>query len=290
MKYKLTRKQKKTLKRILLAFALLVVDVVVTRVFEIEGILKLILFLIPYIIVGYDVLRTAGINIIHGQVFDEKFLMTVATMGAILTGEYPEATAVMLFYQVGELFQSIAVGRSRKSIAKLMDIRPDSAVVIREGQEIEVSPDEVEIGERKVDGNQLKWSTFHDFPAQRMYSVVQEWVFPFIKNLHGDKNSAYSKYMDDAIFKVNTPLMLSKIVDAMDEIYSMMEELHQTDIRGDVYEYLLSKIAQSGVNGQFRTPRHIIRMMVEMMDPKPTDLSVTQLAELRDSLLPAEIT
>ena len=131
--------------------------------------------------------------------------------------------------------------------------------------------DEVEIGDRKAPGNQLKWSTFHDFPAQRMYSVVQEWVFPFIKNLHGDKNSAYSKYMDDAIFKVNTPLMLSKIVDAMDEIYSMMEELHQTDIRGDVYEYLLSKIAQSGVNGQFRTPRHIIRMMVEMMDPKPTD-------------------
>ena len=131
--------------------------------------------------------------------------------------------------------------------------------------------EEVEIGDRKVDGNQLKWSTFHDFPAQRMYSVVQEWVFPFIKNLHGDKNSAYSKYMDDAIFKVNTPLMLSKIVDAMDEIYSMMEELHQADIRGDVYEYLLSKIAQSGVNGQFRTPRHIIRMMVEMMDPKPTD-------------------
>lgn len=104
-----------------------------------------------------------------------------------------------------------------------------------------------------------------------MYSVVQEWVFPFIKNLHGDKNSAYSKYMDDAIFKVNTPLMLSKIVDAMDEIYSMMEKLHQTDIRGDIYEYLLSKIAQSGVNGQFRTPRHIIRMMVEMMDPRPTD-------------------
>lgn len=131
--------------------------------------------------------------------------------------------------------------------------------------------EEVEIGDRKVEGNQLKWSTFHDFPAQKMYSVVQEWVFPFIKSLHGDKNSAYSKYMDDAIFKVNTPLMLSKIVDAMDEIYSMMEELHQTDVRGDVYEYLLSKIAQSGVNGQFRTPRHIIRMMVEMMDPKPSD-------------------
>lgn len=131
--------------------------------------------------------------------------------------------------------------------------------------------DQVRIGDRSVEGNQLKWSTFHDFPAQRMYTVVQEWVFPFIKNLHGDKNSAYSKYMDDAIFKINTPLMLSKIVDALDEIYSMIEELHQTDTKGDVYEYLLSKISQSGVNGQFRTPRHIIRMMVEMMDPKPAD-------------------
>ena len=147
MKYKLTRKQKKTLKRIIAAFALLVAAAVVTHVFEIEGILKLILFLIPYIIVGYDVLRTAAINIIHGQVFDEKFLMTVATLGAILTGEYPEASAVMLFYQVGELFQSIAVGKSRKSIAKLMDIRPDYAVVIRDGEESEVSPDEVKIGE-----------------------------------------------------------------------------------------------------------------------------------------------
>lgn len=131
--------------------------------------------------------------------------------------------------------------------------------------------EDVDIGGRVVDGSQLKWSTFHDFPANKMYSIVQEWVFPFIKNLHGDKNSAYSKYMDDAIFKINTPLMLSKIVDAMDELYSMMEELHQTDIRGDVYEYLLSKISQSGVNGQFRTPRHIIRMMVELMDPNPKD-------------------
>lgn len=131
--------------------------------------------------------------------------------------------------------------------------------------------EDVDIGGRMIDGSQLKWSTFHDFSAEKMYSIVQELVFPFIKNLHGDKNSAYSKYMDDAIFKINTPLMLSKIVDAMDELYSMMEELHQTDIRGDVYEYLLSKIAQSGVNGQFRTPRHIIRMMVELMDPNPKD-------------------
>jgi len=85
---------------------------------------------------------------------------------------------------------------------------------------------EVEIGGRKVEGEQLKWSVFHDFPAQRMYNIMQEWVFPFIKNLHGDKNSAYSKYMRDAIFKVNTPLMLSKIVDAMDEMaFSALKEV-----------------------------------------------------------------
>ncbi len=147
MKYKLTKKQKKTLIRIIIAFAILVVDVAVTKLLNIEGVLKLVLFLIPYVIVGYDVLRTAAINIVHGQVFDEKFLMTVATLGAVLTGEYPEATAVMLFYQVGELFQSIAVGRSRKSIAKLMDIRPDYAVVLRDGEELTVSPDNVEVGE-----------------------------------------------------------------------------------------------------------------------------------------------
>lgn len=130
---------------------------------------------------------------------------------------------------------------------------------------------EVEIDGRKVEGEQLKWSVFHDFPAQRMYSIVQEWVFPFIKNLHGDKKSAYSKYMSDAIFKVNTPLMLSKIVDAMDEIYAIMDKEQSTDVRGDVYEYLLSKLEKSGVNGQFRTPRNIIRMIVEMMDPQPNE-------------------
>lgn len=130
----------------------------------------------------------------------------------------------------------------------------------------------VEIGERTVDGNQLKWSVFHDFPAAKMYSTMQEWVFPFIKGLHSDKDSAYSKYMDDAIFKVPTPLMLSKVVDALDEIYALMDKEKNADVRGDVYEYLLSKIAQSGLNGQFRTPRHIIRMMVEIMDPKADDI------------------
>lgn len=127
--------------------------------------------------------------------------------------------------------------------------------------------EEVKIGERTIDGSQLKWSVFRDFPADRMYSVIQEWVFPFIKTLHADKNSAYSKYMDDAIFKLPTPLVLSKVVDSLEEIYKMMNEVQTADVRGDVYEYLLSKIAQSGRNGQFRTPRHIIRMMVEMMDP-----------------------
>lgn len=132
--------------------------------------------------------------------------------------------------------------------------------------------DEVQIGDRTIDGQQLKWSVFHDFPAGKMYSVMQEWVFPFIKNLHGDKNSAYSKYMDDAIFKLPTPLLLSKVVDALDEIYRLMNESQAVDVRGDTYEYLLSKIAQSGLNGQFRTPRHIIRMMVELMDPKADDV------------------
>lgn len=130
-----------------------------------------------------------------------------------------------------------------------------------------IFPDEVKTGERTIAGSQLKWSVFHDFPADRMYSVIQEWVFPFIKTLHSDKNSAYSKYMDDAIFKLPTPLVLSKVVDSLDEIYTMMNEIQTADVKGDVYEYLLSKIAQSGLNGQFRTPRHIIHMMVEMMDP-----------------------
>lgn len=132
--------------------------------------------------------------------------------------------------------------------------------------------DEVEIGGRKIDGNQLKWSTFRDFPAGQMYSVVQEWVFPFIKNLHADKDSAYSKYMDDAIFKLPTPLLLDKVVTSLDGIYELMKNSQDTDVRGDVYEYLLNKIAQSGLNGQFRTPRHIIKMIVEMMEPKPDDV------------------
>lgn len=135
----------------------------------------------------------------------------------------------------------------------------------------------IKIGDREIAGENLKWSVFHDFPAQKMYATMQEWVFPFIKTLHDDKNSAYSKYMDDAIFKLPTPLVLSKVIDSLDEIYKLMNAAKQAtdktelDIRGDVYEYLLSKIAQSGRNGQFRTPRHIIRMMVELMRPQADD-------------------
>ena len=132
--------------------------------------------------------------------------------------------------------------------------------------------DEVQIGDRVIDGSQLKWSVFRDFPAGRMYSVMQEWVFPFIKNLHGDKNSAYSKYMDDAIFKLPTPLLLSKVVDALDEIYKLMNEMQSSDARGDIYEYMTSKLNANGLAGAFRTPRHIIRMMVELMDPKADDV------------------
>lgn len=131
---------------------------------------------------------------------------------------------------------------------------------------------EVQIGDRTIDGQQLKWSVFRDFPAGNMYAVMQEWVFPFIKGLHGDKNSAYSKYMDDAIFKLPTPLLLSKVVDILDDIYTQMASMKGSDVRGDVYEYLLSKIASAGVNGQFRTPRHIIKMMVELMRPRPDDV------------------
>lgn len=132
--------------------------------------------------------------------------------------------------------------------------------------------DEVTIGDRKVNGKNLKWSVFHDLPAGQVYTIMLEQVFPFIKNLDGKKNSAYSKYMDDAIFKLPTPLLLSKVVDALDDIYDFMQKSDDKDVRGDVYEYLLNKIAQSGLNGQFRTPRHIIKMMVELMSPKPDDV------------------
>ena len=139
----MTRKQKRTLWRIIAAAVLCIV----IALLPVEGLWRGLLFAVPYLIVGYDVLWSAIRNILHGQVFDEKFLMAIATLGAFAIREYPEAAAVMLFYQIGELFQGIAVGRSRRSIAALMDIAPESAVVLRDGQEEEVSPDEVRVGE-----------------------------------------------------------------------------------------------------------------------------------------------
>ena len=115
-----------------------------------------------------------------------------------------------------------------------------------------------------------KWTVFRDLPAAKMYELMQTEIFPFIKNLHGNKESAYSRYMGDAIFKIQTPQLLSKIVDAFDTLYSTMPV--ENDTKGDIYEYLLSKLNTAGVNGQFRTPRHIIRMMVELIAPKPDDM------------------
>lgn len=119
------------------------------------------------------------------------------------------------------------------------------------------------------DKQYLRWSKFKNKEAGEMYKIVSEEVFPFIKNIHGDETSAYSKYMSDAMFKIPTPLMLSKIVDAIDKL-----EMDDKEVKGDLYEYLLSKIATAGTNGQFRTPRHIIKMMAELMKPTPEDIIV----------------
>ena len=134
--------------------------------------------------------------------------------------------------------------------------------------------DEVEVEGRTVDGKQLKWSVFQDFPAEKMFDVVKNEVFPFIINLHNDRESAYSKYMSDAIFMIPTPLLLSKVVEKLSDLFRMMKEtkLDKEDVRGDVYEYLLSKLNTAGRNGQFRTPRHIIKMMVELMQPKSDEI------------------
>ena len=143
----MTRKQKKMLFRILLSTVLTAVLFFVPS----RGLLRLVLYMIPYLIIGYDILKKAVLGIFHRQVFDENFLMAIATVGAIViawsgNGDYLEAVAVMLFYQIGELFQSYAVGKSRRSIGALMDIRPDAAFVECDGELIEVDPESVEIG------------------------------------------------------------------------------------------------------------------------------------------------
>lgn len=142
----MTKKQKNVLNRIIIAIVLLIVITIFKTVVPVPGYVEVILYLIPYFVIGYDILRKSIKNISHGQVFDENFLMAVATIGAMCLGEYLEGSAVMVFYQIGELFQSIAVGKSRKNIAALMDIRPDYANIMVDGEIEEVDPDDVEIG------------------------------------------------------------------------------------------------------------------------------------------------
>ena len=143
----MTAKQKKTLIRVIIAFVLVAALMVTFHFYECSKWIQLPLYLVPYLIVGFDVLKKAAKNIRNGQVFDEQFLMSIATIGAIATGEFSEGVAVMLFYQIGELFQSIAVGKSRKNIADLMDIRPDTANLEHEdGSITEEDPDDIEIG------------------------------------------------------------------------------------------------------------------------------------------------
>lgn len=144
---KMNKKQKKMLTRILIAAVMMVV----LELLPTTGILRFVLYMIPYLVIGYDILRKAFRGILNRRIFDENFLMVVATLGAIAvglagTGDYTEAIAVMLFYQIGELFQSYAVGKSRKNISELMDIRPDYANVEQEGELVRVDPDEVAVG------------------------------------------------------------------------------------------------------------------------------------------------
>lgn len=154
----MTKKQKKVLIRIIVSAVFLVAMAVTFTVLDKSGMVNLenpsvmwrcieiVAYLIPYLIIGYDILKKAFLGIIHGEVFDENFLMAIATVGAMVLGEYKEASAVMLFYQVGELFQSYAVGKSRKNITALMDIRPDYANIEKDGKLEQVDPDDVQIG------------------------------------------------------------------------------------------------------------------------------------------------
>lgn len=142
----MTKKQKKVLIRIIVSAVLLAGIMIITKLVEINKWIQLALYLVPYLIIGYDILKKAVKGIFKGQIFDENFLMAVATVGAVALGEFSEGAAVMLFYQIGELFQSVAVGKSRKNITSLMDIRPDYANVELNGKLEKIDPDDVEIG------------------------------------------------------------------------------------------------------------------------------------------------
>lgn len=228
MKYKMTRKQKKMLRRIIIAAILLVAFTVLKVIFkDISWYVFLLLFLIPYLVIGYDVLRTAVINIFHGQLLDEKFLMTLASAGAFATGDFPEGVAVLLFFQVGELFESIAVGRTRKSVAALMDIRPDYANLIvtdDDGGEHEetVSPEEVAIGSVIVikpgekiplDGIIIEGSTTVNTSALTGESLPQDMV-PGDKVISGTLNlTGVCKVRTSGVFAESTVAKILELVE-----------------------------------------------------------------------------
>lgn len=191
----MTKKQKKVLIRIIVSAVLLVAMAVTFTVLDKSGMVNLenpsvmwrcieiVAYLIPYLIIGYDILKKAFLGIIHGEVFDENFLMAIATVGAMVLGEYKEASAVMLFYQVGELFQSYAVGKSRKNITALMDIRPDYANIEKDGKLEQVDPDDVQIetvivvqpGEKvPIDGKVVEGSSSLNTSALTGESVPRE--------------------------------------------------------------------------------------------------------------------
>ena len=184
----MTRKQKKHLARIIAAAVLLAL---VWFVLPLEGIWKLLAYCVPYFIVGWDVLWGAIRKILHGDLMDEEFLMSVATIGAFVLGDYREAVAVMLFYQIGEWFQGVAVGKTRRNITQLMDLRPDYANVVRNGQEEKVDPDEVKVGETIIvrpgekiplDGVILEGSTAVNTAALTGESLPQDkagWSVPW---------------------------------------------------------------------------------------------------------------
>lgn len=218
----MTRKQKKMLYRILAAGALFLAVSLLHQ----EGWLRLAFYLVPYGIIGWDVLLRAARNIRSGQVFDENFLMAVATVGAFGCGELPEAVAVMLFYQVGELFQSVAVSRSRSSIAALMDIRPDYANLLQEGQIVQVDPEEVAVdqvivvkaGERvPLDGTVLEGASSLDTAALTGESIPRD-----VKQ--GDEVTSGCVNLTGVLqIKVNRPFeqsTVSKILDLVENASS----------------------------------------------------------------------
>ena len=148
----MTRKQKKSLFMIIAAAVLLAAAMAAEKLLgeKLNEWIVRAIFVVPYLIVGFPVLKKAAVNVVHGQVFDENLLMTVATVGAFVMGECDEAVIVMLLYQIGELLESIAVGKTRKSVAEITNIRPDRANVVRDGQTVSVSPEEVAVGEMVV--------------------------------------------------------------------------------------------------------------------------------------------